>query len=156
MAFDATVPQKECTEAFSRSILDNISRPHILLDRDMRIVALKGEAGRLFAVLLPDHDSDQARETAEGLRHATTHFRFAWQNQQIAIGISIGVVAVDGKIYQPDDVVTAADAALLMAKENGRDRVVVYQPVTDAGSHWTTSAAACRRSPTSSTCRSTI
>ncbi|MGB5671523.1 MAG: diguanylate cyclase, partial [Sedimenticolaceae bacterium] len=133
MAFDATVPQKECTEAFSRSILDNISRPHILLDRDMRIVALKGEAGRLFAVLLPGHDSDQARETAEGLRHAATHFRFAWQNQQIAIGISIGVVAVDGKIYQPDDVVTAADAALLMAKENGRDRVVVYQPVTDAG-----------------------
>ncbi|MGB5562679.1 MAG: diguanylate cyclase [Sedimenticolaceae bacterium] len=133
MAFDATVPQKECTEAFSRSILDNISRPHILLDRDMRIVALKGEAGRLFAVLLPGHDSDRARETAEALRYATTHFRFARQNQQIAIGISIGVVAVDGKIDQPDDVVTAADAALLMAKENGRDRVVVYQPVTDAG-----------------------
>ncbi|MGB5650850.1 MAG: GGDEF domain-containing protein, partial [Sedimenticolaceae bacterium] len=89
--------------------------------------------GDEFAVLLPGHDSDQARETAEALRYATTHFRFAWQNQQIAIGISIGVVAVDGKIYQPDDVVTAADAALLMAKENGRDRVVVYQPVTDAG-----------------------
>ena len=50
MAFDATVPQKECTEAFSRSILDNISGPHILLDRDMRIVALNGEAGRLFAL----------------------------------------------------------------------------------------------------------
>jgi PAS domain-containing protein len=43
-------PGKECKEALSRSILDNICRPHILLDRDMRIVAFNGEAGRLFAL----------------------------------------------------------------------------------------------------------
>ena len=84
--------------------------------------------GDEFAVLLPGYDSKRAQRLAESLRGIVSAFRFAWQDEQITIGVSIGVVTVDSQMFRTADVVCAADAALLMAKERGRDRVVVYQP----------------------------
>ena len=49
MAFDATIPLPECKEAFTRSILNEIAGPHVLLDQDFRVLALNAEAGKLIA-----------------------------------------------------------------------------------------------------------
>ena len=84
--------------------------------------------GDRFAVLLPGRDGQAARETAEKLHAAANVFRFPWQGKLIQVGVSIGVATVDPQMLAPGDVMTAADAALAMAKENGRDRIVVYQP----------------------------
>jgi diguanylate cyclase (GGDEF)-like protein len=83
--------------------------------------------GDRFAVLLPGCNGERARKIADSLHGIATAFRFAWQDKQIQLGVSIGVVTIDQEMFGPGDVVTAADAALLVAKENGRNRIVVYQ-----------------------------
>ena len=83
--------------------------------------------GDRFAVLSPGCDARNAREMAENLHTAMAVFRFPWEGRLIQVGVSIGVVTIDAQMLGPGDVVTAADAALALAKENGRDRIVVYQ-----------------------------
>ncbi len=84
--------------------------------------------GDRFAVLLPDYDTQNAREMAENLHAAVAVFRFPWEGKPIRVGVSIGVVIIDAQMLGPGDAVTADDAALALAKENGRDRIVVYRP----------------------------
>ena len=84
--------------------------------------------GDRFAVLLPGCNGESARTMADTLHHTATTFRFPWEDKQVRIGVSIGVVTIGPEMFGPGDVVTAADAALLMAKEGGRNRIVVYQP----------------------------
>jgi len=83
--------------------------------------------GDRFAVLLPRCDTHQAKESADALHNAINDFRFTCEDRPVLVGASIGVVTVDREMFGPGDVVTAADAALALAKENGRDRIVVYQ-----------------------------
>ena len=99
-----------------------------LLSEIRGIDTLARIGGDRFAVLLPACDSETAGKMAEKLYDAAGDFRFCWEDKQIRIGVSIGIVAIDQDMFGPGDVVTAADAALAMAKENGRGRIVVYQP----------------------------
>lgn len=84
--------------------------------------------GDRFALLLPGSDAESARTMAETLHQAAARFQFCWEDKRVLIGVSVGVVTIDPCMFGAGDVITAADAALALAKENGRDRIVVYQP----------------------------
>src|SRR5215210_608309 len=84
--------------------------------------------GDEFGILLDDTQPDRARETGLGLRNAVQQFRFSWQERIFEIGVSIGFVSITPETADMAHVLSAADAACYVAKENGRNRMHEYQP----------------------------
>ncbi len=83
--------------------------------------------GDEFAVLLDQCPIQKAYQVAEAIREQLQAFRFNWQEQQFAIGVSIGLVAIDVQSENVSSVLNAADSACYVAKNRGRNRVHVYQ-----------------------------
>lgn len=81
--------------------------------------------GEEFIAILPDTDEAGALALAEALRAATEQARFAGlDGQPIALTISIGLHALElSSGNERDDMLGAADRALYLAKEKGRNRV---------------------------------
>ena len=84
--------------------------------------------GDEFAVILPCCPFEQALACAEKLRQAVQDFRFSWQGNTFAVGVSIGLVPFHGGQQEMAEVLSAADQACFAAKDSGRNRVHVYQP----------------------------
>ncbi len=84
--------------------------------------------GDEFGVLLESCPLQQASEIAEKLRAAVKDYRFAWENKSFEIGVSIGLVTIDEKAGNVNEVLKAADLAVYAAKDLGRNRLHVYQP----------------------------
>ena len=105
----------------ARAIQDNM-RPHDVAGRF---------GGEEFVVLLPNTDRDDAARAAERLRKRIEEVR----HFEVALTISVGVAQyVRGE--QIDRLIRRADAALLDAKDRGRNRVVIApHPVDDVPSH---------------------
>ncbi len=82
--------------------------------------------GDEFGVLLESCPLDQAVRIANGLREAVRDFRFVWQNRTFGIGVSAGLVTVDGS-DSVSRVLASADATCYDAKRKGRDRVQVHR-----------------------------
>ena len=83
--------------------------------------------GDEFAVLLQQCPLEQARRVANSLRESIQAFRFVWQDKTFTIGASIGLVAINAESRCLTNVLNAADAACYAAKEQGRNRVHVYE-----------------------------
>ncbi len=95
--------------------------------RETDVVARYG--GEEFVVLLPATPSAAAAEVAEKLRQTVTRLgtpRADMEPVHVSIGVATGEPARDEG--QGRDLVSAADHALLRAKTEGRDRVVVAHP----------------------------
>ena len=84
--------------------------------------------GDEFGVILQDCPMDRACQIAEELRGAIKDFRFTWQEKSFDIGVSIGLVPVTTDNRSLSELFSAADFACYMAKEQGRNRIHVYQP----------------------------
>jgi diguanylate cyclase (GGDEF)-like protein len=93
-----------------------------------KVLAGKDIIGRLggeeFAVLLPHADIDQARDVAERIRRAVEDIRLAGNLSGLRITSSIGVARVRPGERNPDGALARADAALYLAKKQGRNCVV--------------------------------
>lgn len=87
--------------------------------------------GDEFAVLLPHCSVEDGRRIADDLRDIVHTFRFDWKGRTFGVGVSIGLVSLDEHILSVAEALTAADSACYIAKENGRDQVVVYHPSGD-------------------------
>jgi diguanylate cyclase (GGDEF)-like protein/PAS domain S-box-containing protein len=86
--------------------------------------------GDEFAVLLRDCPVEPALRVAEVLRQAMADFRFLWQGQLFAVGVSIGVVHFNAGDSSAA-VLSDADSACYIAKEQGRNRVYLHQHSDD-------------------------
>ncbi len=84
--------------------------------------------GDEFGILLRHCDLERARQVADELRQAVREFRFVYDEHVFEIGVSIGVVAIDGTAASMQEVFTAADVACYLAKDAGRNRVHIYHP----------------------------
>ena len=87
--------------------------------------------GDEFGVLLENCPAEHAARIAEDLRRTMVEFRFAWNGQPFALGMSIGLVNVHDTALTPAAVLSTADSACYLAKEKGRNRVHVYRPDDD-------------------------
>lgn len=83
--------------------------------------------GDEFGLILESCPISRAQELSERVRSAIADFRFAWEGKSFSIGVSIGLVPLQGDVRDLGAVLSAADAACYAAKENGRNRVHVYQ-----------------------------
>ena len=88
--------------------------------------------GEEFCVLLPQTTIEEAKVVAERLRSAVESKKIEIisekdkQNKNISVTISVGLADLDVK-DMAEDLYMKADRALYVAKENGRNRVVVYE-----------------------------
>ena len=62
------------------------------------------------------------------LRQSVRAFRFAWDERSFELGVSIGIVEINQDSKSMSELLSAADQACYLAKEQGRNRVVLYQP----------------------------
>lgn len=93
--------------------------------RDLDLLGRVG--GEEFAVLLPSTNLTQAKEVAERLRLALAACKVATPDDGILrFTVSIGLAMLTNQDQQLDKLLQKADQALYLAKEQGRNRVVVY------------------------------
>jgi diguanylate cyclase (GGDEF)-like protein/PAS domain S-box-containing protein len=83
--------------------------------------------GDEFGLLLHDCGIDDALTVANGLLKAVEHHPFVWGNNTFSVGASIGLVPISAGFRRVTQVLQAADAACYAAKDQGRNRIHVYQ-----------------------------
>jgi diguanylate cyclase (GGDEF)-like protein/PAS domain S-box-containing protein len=112
-------------------------REHV---RDSDTVARVG--GDEFSVLLMSCPLDKARQIGDDICAAVRGYRFTWQDRIFDVGISIGIVEISQKSGGLEDILSAADSACYVAKQEGRGRVHVYSAKDEAAArqrgeiHW--------------------
>ncbi len=102
-----------------RQVTDHIGG---LVRRDDLLARLGGDE---FGLLLTDCDTDAGTHIAEKIIAGINAFHFEWDEHRFSIGISIGMVALDGSLNFVD-LLKAADQACYVAKDQGRNRYHVY------------------------------
>jgi diguanylate cyclase (GGDEF)-like protein len=80
--------------------------------------------GEEFALVLPDTDAQAASAIAERARQAVVLLGLNAPTQLGCVTVSAGCAThLEGALANPDELVSAADAALYTAKRAGRNRV---------------------------------
>ncbi len=122
----------------------NDSCGHIAGDNMLREVAalIKDQVresdfvGRLggdeFGALLIGCPIDKARQIASDICTAVANYRFVWKDKIFNIGISVGLVEISHVSGTLQDVMSAADSACYVAKQQGRGKVHVYSARDEA------------------------
>ena len=98
--------------------------------RDSDFVGRLG--GDEFGALLIGCPIDKARQIATDICNAVANYRFVWKDKIFNIGISIGLVEISHASGTLQDVMSAADSACYMAKQQGRGQVHVYSARDEA------------------------
>lgn len=83
--------------------------------------------GEEFCMILPDTPAQGARLVAESIRQALFEQQIPHSGSKVAgyVSLSLGVATYNGQFRQSAEITKAADAALYVAKEQGRNRVEV-------------------------------
>jgi diguanylate cyclase (GGDEF)-like protein len=79
--------------------------------------------GEEFAVLLPEIEIGGARVVAEKVRKLVEAARFAVDNKEFGVTVSVGVTMFDARVSSAAALYEMADKALYAAKNAGRNRV---------------------------------
>ncbi len=98
--------------------------------RDSDFVGRLG--GDEFGALLIGCPIEKARQIATDICNAVAHYRFVWKDKIFNIGISVGLIEVSHTSGTLQDVMSAADSACYMAKQQGRGQVHVYSARDEA------------------------
>jgi diguanylate cyclase (GGDEF)-like protein len=88
--------------------------------------------GEEFAAILPDSNLESAKAVAERVREAFETATIEVDGQQVRATVSIGAAITTDSRCELQSLLGSADQALYLAKESGRNRVVV-----DTGAHAT-------------------
>ena len=84
--------------------------------------------GEEFCVVLPGVTPALAQQTAERLCRAPLGFVPEGETVPLVMTVSIGVASCSPQDAQPETLLARADRALYLAKQQGRDRVVLSEP----------------------------
>ena len=90
--------------------------------------------GEEFAIVLPDTDEEQARQLAERMRTGFEQHKIAIEGGEISCTASFGIACANLAEYKGElepqvmleNLLHAADKAMMQAKVSGRNRVCVY------------------------------
>jgi len=98
--------------------------------RDSDFVGRLG--GDEFGALLIGCPIEKARQIASDICNAIADYRFVWKDKIFNIGISVGLVEISHVSGTLQDVMSAADSACYVAKQEGRGKVHVYSARDEA------------------------
>lgn len=94
--------------------------------RDGDVLARLG--GDEFGALLARCPQEMALKLAESIRSEISEQRFIWEGKLFVVAASIGVLELAECLPTVSAVLSAADQACYLAKDNGRNRVQYYRP----------------------------
>jgi diguanylate cyclase (GGDEF)-like protein/PAS domain S-box-containing protein len=83
--------------------------------------------GDEFGVLLEGCTPEQSARIADGVRQAIKDYRFIWAQTTLSVGASVGVVQIGVDTESVAAIMSAADIACYAAKDEGRNRIHVYE-----------------------------
>jgi diguanylate cyclase (GGDEF)-like protein len=89
--------------------------------------------GEEFSAILPETGIEGAARVADRLRELTGKLRFAGDDSEFGITVSIGMATVTPTDEALAQVMERADKALYLAKRHGRNRVETLETVTQGG-----------------------
>ena len=89
--------------------------------------------GEEFCVLLTETGEEDARRWAERAREALAQLEIPSGKNTITVSASFGVAGLLDDTKDIEALIDAGDQALLVAKQAGRDRVVCYRSLCEAG-----------------------
>jgi len=94
------------------------------------------DVGRLggdeFGCLLAGCPIEKAQQIATDVCNAVSDHRFVWKDKVFDIGISVGLVEITQASGGLEDVLSAADSACYVAKQQGRGQVHIYSARDEA------------------------
>jgi diguanylate cyclase (GGDEF)-like protein/PAS domain S-box-containing protein len=88
--------------------------------------------GDEFGMLLIGCPLDKARQIADDVCSAIRDYRFVWRDKIFNIGVSLGLVEIGRQSGSIEELLSAADSACYVAKQQGRGRVHVYSARDEA------------------------
>lgn len=88
--------------------------------------------GEEFIVILPETNAPNALEPAKRLNETFKKIEFLSEEGKVFhVTLSIGISQFKTNDKKNEDLIHRADSALYYAKENGRDRVVIYEEIKE-------------------------
>ncbi len=112
------------------SVLGPVLQKHL---RHSDLLARLG--GDEFGVLLQHCPVPVAKRIAEALIEELENLNFTWEGKPFRIGLSIGQVNFSVDSWSLADLLSAADNACYLAKENGRNRIHLFSRDDQALAH---------------------
>jgi diguanylate cyclase (GGDEF)-like protein/PAS domain S-box-containing protein len=82
--------------------------------------------GDEFAVLMEQCPLHMGWRLATSVLDTIREFRFVWEGKTFSVGASIGLVLISEKTEEYDQILKNADSACYAAKDNGRNRIHVF------------------------------
>lgn len=111
-----------------------VAGDELLKQLGMRIRATLGEedvvarlGGDEFGLLLENCSLAKAEEIVGTILHMAQEFRFTWKDKIFDVGLCVGLVPITVNSGSITDVLSAADSACYLAKDQGRNRVHVFE-----------------------------
>ncbi len=86
--------------------------------------------GDEFGILLTQCPVQSAERIADSIRLAVQGFRFVYGEKSFSQSVSIGMVPIDEQSSGLEQVLSFADTACFSAKEEGRNKIHIYDPVS--------------------------
>ncbi len=120
---------KQVNDTYGHGVGDEVLRELAVRVRDSirSIDILARYGGEEFAILVPESDLPSSSELAERLRQLVAAEPFMTHRGPIPVTISLGVVeALPGRLDLAE-LLVLADTALYRAKQNGRNRVEMFE-----------------------------
>ena len=84
--------------------------------------------GEEFGILSPETGIEGAETLAEKLRHDIEGFEIEHGELRVQVTCSFGVAVLTEEMWRPEDLYDAADQALYLSKNGGRNRVSRFRP----------------------------
>lgn len=81
--------------------------------------------GDEFGILLENCPAERGEAIAETILKTANAFRFEWRGKSLSVSASLGVVPFSGQAVGVAELLSRADAACFIAKEQGRNRLHV-------------------------------
>ncbi len=115
-----------CGHEAGDKLLQTLSQ---VIQRDVRQSdTLARLGGDEFGLLLENCPLEKAVRIANHLLKVIQAFRFTWQGRVFKVGASIGLVTIDEYATSASRLLSKADAACYLAKDQGRNRIWVHHP----------------------------
>ncbi len=139
-ALNEGVPHALCYLDLDQFKLVNDSCGHVAGDALLKRLASQLQAqiresdtlarlgGDEFGVLFSGCTLDKALELATNLQNVVKSFHFVWEERVFDVGVSIGIVPIDQESGTITDLLSAADSACYIAKEQGPNRIHLFHP----------------------------
>jgi diguanylate cyclase (GGDEF)-like protein len=125
---------KKINDTYGHLAGDDVLRAFGNLFLDKQILRGNDIAGRFggeeFIVILPETNAQNAMDPAQRLSDAFGKIEFTANNgARFNVTISVGISEYNPKDQSCEEIVARADKALYYAKDQGRNRIVVYEKV---------------------------